>query len=208
MAFIENDDELVVDSNEETLDQEAASNEEAAGTPDEEGILEYDDSNASGFDKFFKVTRYGSSIRTEIIAGIVTFLSMCYILTVNPNNILWGGTADIHWASLFMATAIGAFIGTLLMALVAKMPFAQAPGLGLNSTVGTLIGGGLGLYSATYGSYEFSFGNAMLLVLISGIIFLIRVVSPIGKNKETSKWIPLGENLWDGIPVYYQYCPH
>ena len=201
MAFIENDDELVVDSNEETLDQEAASNEEAAGTPEEEGILEYDDSNASGFDKFFKVTRYGSSIRTEIIAGIVTFLSMCYILTVNPNNILWGGTADIHWASLFMATAIGAFIGTLLMALVAKMPFAQAPGLGLNSTVGTLIGGGLGLYSATYGSYEFSFGNAMLLVLISGIIFLILSVVPIGKNKETGKWITLREKIFDGMPV-------
>ena len=59
------------------------------------------------------------------------------------------------------------------MALVAKMPFAQAPGLGLNSTVGMLIGGGVGAFSAAYGSYEFSFGNAMLLVLISGIVFLL-----------------------------------
>ena len=158
---------------------------------DEEGILEYDDSNSSKIDKFFGVTRYGSSIKVEIIGGIVTFLAMCYILTVNPNNILWAGTADPHWSSLFIATALGAIIGTLLMALVAKMPFAQAPGLGLNSTVGTIIGGGLGFYSAAYGSYAFSFGNAMLLVLISGIIFLIVSLVPISRDKETGKWITL-----------------
>ncbi|MCR5350665.1 MAG: NCS2 family permease [Acholeplasmatales bacterium] len=168
---------------------------------DEEGILEYDDSNASAVDKFFGVTRYGSSMKVEIIGGIVTFLAMCYILTVNPNNILWTGTADIHWSSLFIATAVGAIIGTLLMALVAKMPFAQAPGLGLNSTVGTLIGGGIGAYSAAYGKVEFSFGNAMLLVLISGIIFLIVSIVPIGKEKETGKLITLREKIFDGMPV-------
>ena len=96
---------------------------------DEEGILEYDDSNASKFDKFFGVTKFGSSIRTEIMAGIVTFLAMCYILVVNPNNLVGDGSP--LWASVFIATAFGAIIGTLLMALFAKMPFAQAPGLGL-----------------------------------------------------------------------------
>ncbi len=177
---------------------------EEANAASEENVAEtvtYDESNASGIDKFFNISKFGSNIKTEIIAGIVTFLAMCYILTVNPNNILWASTADIHWSSLFMATAIGAIIGTLLMALVAKMPLAQAPGLGLNSTVGTLIGGGIGAYSQAYGNYAFSFGNAMLLVLISGVIFLIVSIVPIGKNKETGKWVTLREKIFDGMPV-------
>lgn len=189
---------------EETPVQETKAEEEAipsGGHLDEEGIVEYDESKASKFDRFFGVTRYGSSIKVEIIAGIVTFLAMCYILTVNPNNILWSGTADPHWASLFIATAIGAIIGTLLMALLAKMPFAQAPGLGLNSTVGTLIGGGVGAYSAAYGNYHFGFGNAMFLVLISGIIFLIVSIIPVGKDRKTGKWTTLREKIFDGMPV-------
>lgn len=167
----------------------------------EEGIKTYDDANASKIDKFFGITKYGSTMKVEIMAGIVTFLAMCYILVVNPNSILYAGTADPKWSSIFIATAIGAIIGTLLMALLAKMPFAQAPGLGLNSAVGSLIGGGVGAYSATYGNYAFSFGNAMLLVLISGIIFLILSVVPIGKNKETGKFISLREKIFDGMPV-------
>ena len=100
---------------------------------------------------------------------IATFLAMAYILTVNPNNILWATkTADARWASIFIATAFGAIIGTLLMAFLAKMPLAQAPGLGLNSAVGTLIGGGAG---ALMGGVM-PLGTALLLVLISGIFFL------------------------------------
>lgn len=167
----------------------------------ENGIRVYDDSNASKFDKFFGVTKFGSSIKIEIMAGIVTFLAMCYILVLNPNNILYGSTADIHWSSVFMATAIGAFIGTILMALLAKMPFAQAPGLGLNSMVGSITGGGVGAYTAVYGGFEFSYGNAMLLVLISGIVFIIVSVVPCGKNKETGKLISLREKIFDGMPV-------
>lgn len=202
MFLEENDEKEELLESEEVVEENTnTTSEESEGHLDEEGIMEYDDSNASKIDKFFKVTRYGSSLKIELIAGLVTFLSMCYILTVNPNNILWAGTNDIHWASLFMATAIGAFVGTLLMALVAKMPFAQAPGLGLNSTVGTLIGGGVGAYSAAYGNYEFTFGNAMLLVLISGIIFLIVSLVPCGKNKETGKLISLREKIFDGMPV-------
>ena len=121
-------------------------------------------------DSFFGVSKSGSSFKVEIIAGIATFLAMAYILTVNPNNILWATkTADARWASIFIATAFGAIIGTLLMAFLAKMPLAQAPGLGLNSAVGTLIGGGAG---AAMGGVM-PLGTALLLVLISGIFFLI-----------------------------------
>ena len=84
---------------------------------------------------------------------------------------------------VFIATALGAVIGTLLMALLAKMPLAQASGMGLNSMVGSILGGAFG--------FTFSFGNAMLLILISGIIFLLLSVIPAGRDKETKKLITL-----------------
>ena len=84
-------------------------------------------------DSFFGVSKRGSTFKTEIIAGIVTFLAMCYILTVNPNQFFYAGTADPRWTAVFISTAFGAIIGTLLMAFLAKLPLAQAPGMGLNS---------------------------------------------------------------------------
>lgn len=97
-------------------------------------------------DKFYGVSEKGSSFKVEIIAGIATFLAMAYILIVNPNNILFAtGINDPRWSSIFIATAFGAVIGTLLMSILAKMPLAQAPGLGLNSAIGGLIGGGAGV---------------------------------------------------------------
>lgn len=124
--------------------------------------------------KLAKLVGYDSknqqtSVRTEITAGIVTFLAMAYILTLNPLLMLdmfGAGTYAHLYSSVFVATALGAFVGTLLMAIYAKLPLAQAPGLGLNSMVGGLLGGGLI-------GFALSFGNAMLLVLISGMLFLL-----------------------------------
>ncbi|MBQ9749489.1 MAG: NCS2 family permease [Clostridia bacterium] len=141
-----------------------------------------------GYDAIEKKT----SVKTEIIAGIVTFLAMAYILTVNPNQILYAGTADPRWSSLFIATAFGAIIGTLLMAFLAKMPLAQASGMGLNSLVGTIIGGGVGAYSVYV--FHFSIGQAFAMVLISGIIFLLLSVITI-KGKT------FRELVFDGMPV-------
>jgi AGZA family xanthine/uracil permease-like MFS transporter len=143
-------------------------------------------------DSFFEIKARGSKKRIEIFAGITTFLAMAYILTVNPNNILWGGTADPRFSSVFIATAIGAFIGTLLMALLAKMPLAQAPGMGLNAMVGTIVGGAMG--------FSYSYGNAMMLVFISGIIFLLLSFIPCGRNKKTGELISLREKIFDGMP--------
>ncbi len=139
-------------------------------------------------DKFFGITKSGSTIRTEIIAGIVTFLAMAYILTLNPSLITgdWVHSTPL-WASVFIATALGAFVGTLLMAFLAKLPLAQAPGLGLNSMVGGLLAG-----TMVQGVF-FSFGNAMLLVLISGVLFLVLSVL-------TIKGISIRELIFDGIP--------
>ena len=134
-----------------------------------------------GFDPIKKQT----SVRTEFTAGVVTFLSMAYILTVNPNQIFGAGSA--YWASAFIATALGAVIGTLLMAFVAKMPLAQASGMGLNSMLGGIIGG--------WGGYgKFSPGQAFMLVLISGLIFLaLSLISFKGKTVR--------ELIFDGMPV-------
>lgn len=145
----------------------------------------------SKLDSFFGISKYKSSVKTEIFAGLATFLAMAYILTVNPNNILWGGTSDPRFASVFIATALGAIIGTLLMAFLAKMPLAQAPGMGLNAMVGSIIGGAMG--------FTFSYGNAMALVLVSGIIFLLLSIIPCGKDKYGKK-VSLREKIFDGMP--------
>lgn len=138
-----------------------------------------------GFDPKAKQT----SVKTEIVAGIVTFLAMCYILTVNPTQILVGADGA-YWPSIFMATAFGAIIGTLLMAFFAKMPLAQASGMGLNSMLGGLIA----LWAAgTYG-VRFTIGQAFAMVLISGILFLLLSVVKI--NGKTFR-----ELVFDGMPV-------
>ena len=148
---------------------------------------------ASKFDSFFGISERESTKRIEIFAGLTTFLAMAYILIVNPNNILWGGVSDPRFSSVFIATALGAFVGTLLMALLAKMPLAQAPGMGLNAMVGTIVGGAMG--------FAYSFGNAMALVFVSGIIFLVLSFVPCGRNRRTGKLISCREKIFEGIPT-------
>lgn len=142
---------------------------------------------ALGFDPVQKQT----SVRTEIVAGLVTFLAMAYILIVNPAQILVGmEDAGAYWPSVFIATAIGAVIGTLLMAFLAKMPLAQASGMGLNSMLGGLIA----MWAAgTYG-VRFTIGQAFAMVLISGLIFL--ALSLVKIKGQTFR-----ELVFDGMPV-------
>ena len=143
--------------------------------------------NLLGFDAEKKQT----SVKTEIIAGIVTFLAMAYILTVNPNQVV--GSSSVYWSSVFMATAFGAVIGTLLMAFLAKMPLAQASGMGLNSMVGGLIGG-WSFFAADGTGITFTVGQVFMLVLISGLIFML--LSLIKIKGKTFR-----ELVFDGMPV-------
>jgi len=115
------------------------------------------------FEKFFKLKQNGTNVRTEIIAGITTFLTMAYILAVNP-NILSAAGMDAH--ALFTTTAIAAIFGTLVMALWAKLPFALAPGMGLNAFFAFTVVLGMG--------YTWQF--ALTAVLIEGIIFILLTV--------------------------------
>ena len=88
-------------------------------------------------DKFFKISERGSTVKTEIIAGLTTFFAMAYIVIVNPNQIV-GFKFDVPgipaiWNAVYIASILAAVIGTLLYAFYAKLPFAQACGMGLNS---------------------------------------------------------------------------
>lgn len=137
-------------------------------------------------DQFFGIKKNKSTLETEIFAGLAAFLATSYILTVNPNNILTGGTGDSLWTSVFVATALGACLGTLLMALLAKMPLIQAPGMGINALVGGLIGGGARL--------TYTLGNALFLTFVSGVLFLLFSVVKIGHTKT-----PIREKIFDSI---------
>ena len=148
--------------------------------------------------KFAKLLGYDpvekqTNVKTEIIAGIVTFLAMAYILTVNPSQVLTTDSVQVYWSSVFMATAFGAIIGTLLMAFLAKMPLAQASGMGLNSMVGGLIGGKT-FFAANGDGIAFTPGQVFMLVLISGLIFLLLSLVKI-KGKT------FRELIFDGMPV-------
>ena len=112
------------------------------------------------FEKYFKLKENGTNTRTEVIAGITTFLTMAYILAVNP-SILSATGMDAN--ALFTSTAIAAIAGTLIMALWAKLPFALAPGMGLNAFFAFSVVLGMG--------YSWQF--ALTAVLIEGIIFIL-----------------------------------
>lgn len=124
----------------------------------------------SGFvqkvDNFFGVTKSGSNFKTEIIAGLTTFMTMVYILLVNAG--MFSAIPGLSYGGMYIATAIGAIAGTLFMALIAKMPLAQASGMGINAfIVFTLVLGGTGL----------SYANCMLFTLIEGLVFVILTVT-------------------------------
>ena len=114
-------------------------------------------------DNFFTITKSGSDYKKEIIAGLTTFMAMVYILMVNAGMFseAWVG---LSYGAAYIATAIGAIAGTLLMAFLAKMPLAQASGMGVNAfIVYTLLLNGSGL----------TFANCMVFTLLDGVIFVI-----------------------------------
>jgi AGZA family xanthine/uracil permease-like MFS transporter len=111
-------------------------------------------------DKYFKITENKSTLRTEIIAGITTFMTMVYILAVNPSIL---SAAGMDKDAVFTATALSAIVATLVMALVAKLPFALAPGMGLNAFFAFTVVLGMGY------SWEF----ALTAVFLEGIVFIL-----------------------------------
>lgn len=142
-------------------------------------------------DKFFKISERGSNVRTEIIAGLTTFFAMAYIVVTNPNQIVSfnaGEGFDQIWNAVYVASILAAVIGTLLMAFYAKMPFAQACGMGLNSFF--FVSFILPHVIAGDGSEGLIRGyqSGLVIILVSGVIFMILSVS--GLRAKIAKALP------------------
>ena len=138
-------------------------------------------------DGYFGIKKSGSNFRTEIVAGLTTFMAMVYILMVNAGMFseAWVG---LSYGAAYIATAIGAIVGTLLMAFLAKMPLAQASGMGVNAfIVYTLLLNGTGL----------TYANCMVFTLLDGVIFLVLTVT--GLRQKIFEAIPAG--VRHAIPV-------
>ena len=158
-------------------------------------------------DKFFKITERGSNYRKEIVGGLTTFFAMAYIIFVNPAQIAaegangWLAAAGADpvalgkiWNSVFIASVLVAFVGTMLYAFYAKLPYAQACGMGLNSFFCTcFISGAYFAGVDLIGGYH----SGMVLVFLSGIVFLL--LSMTGAREYIAKAMP--ECLKKSIPA-------
>lgn len=143
-------------------------------------------------EKFFKLKENNTTVSTEIIAGITTFFAMAYIIAVNPNTLSQSG---MEWGAVFLATIIASVIGTLVMALVANVPYAQAPGMGLNAFFVYTVCAGL----------KFTWQQALSMVFICGLINIFITVTKV--RKAIIKAIPqsLQNAIGGGIGVFIAY---
>ena len=153
-------------------------------------------------DKFFKIKERGSTVRTEIIAGLTTFFAMCYIVFVNPEQVTGLSLVDATkagisniWNAVYIASVLVAIIGTLLMAFYAKMPFAQACGMGLNAFF--FVSFMLFAEDKMAGYHA-----GIVIIFVSGLIFLLLSVTGLRKYIATAmpdclkKAIPAGIGLF------------
>lgn len=123
-------------------------------------------------ERFFKLKEHGTNVRTEIFAGLTVFMTMAYILAVNPNilSAFGSGATGMEWYPVFLATAVAAGVVTICMGLFVNFPVALAPGMGLNAYFATVILSSQG---------TFTWQMALTAVFISGIIFIILTVTKV-----------------------------
>ncbi len=143
-------------------------------------------------EKIFKLKEKNTTAKTEIIAGLTTFMTMAYIIALNPNLLTGFGkdTMPELWNGVFLATCIASAIGTIVMAFLANKPFAMAPGMGLNSFFAVVV---TNIAALTGMSYVASFQAALCIILVEGIVFLI--LSVLNIREKIVEAIPLGVRL-------------
>ena len=143
-------------------------------------------------ERFFKLKQNGTTVGREVIAGLTTFFAMAYIIVVNPNMLAQTG---MQWGAVFLATIIASVIGTLIMGLVANVPYAQAPGMGLNSFFTFTVCFTLG----------FTWQQALSMVFICGLINILITVTKL--RKYIIKSIPrsLQNAIGGGIGIFVAY---
>ena len=141
-------------------------------------------------DKFFKISERGSTVKTEIVAGLTTFFAMAYIVVTNPNQVVGfmnfdpivGGVYAPIWNAVYVASILVAVVGTLLYAFYAKMPFAQACGMGLNSFffVAFIV--------PSMANPMDGYREGLCIILLSGVLFLILSIT--GARQYIAKALP------------------
>jgi len=173
------------------ITDEKLQNVENLGQLEENSVPEVTVKNFSAFDKFFKISENGSSIKTEIVGGLTSFMAMSYIIALNPNILTtYGAGGQPLWNGVFLATCISSFIAMLVMGLLANKPFCLAPGMGLNSFVASVIAN---LMTNTKMNYQQCFQAMLCIVLVEGIIFF--VLSIFNIRDKIVDAIPLGIRL-------------
>ena len=167
-----------------------------------------------GLDNFFQISANNSTIRAEVVGGITTFFAMCYILFVNPTSMIGSYLDGIYTSQvavlnalrsgIFIGTAIGAIIGTLLMAFLARMPYAQAPGMGLNAFFcTTFMAGALG--GTITDGVEAQYQAGLAVIFVAGLVFLL--ISLTGVREKIANAIPQGlkKAISAGIGLFIAY---
>ena len=148
-------------------------------------------------EKYFKLKESGTTVSTEFMAGITTFFAMAYIIFVNPSMLTLAGTPDnpMPAGAVFLATIIASAVGTLVMGLFANVPYAQAPGMGLNAFFTFTVCGSLG----------FTWQQALAMVFICGLINITITVTKV--RKLIIKAIPEGiqNAIGGGIGIFIAY---
>lgn len=143
-------------------------------------------------ERFFKLKENGTNVSTEVMAGFTTFFAMSYIIFVNPSMLSQTG---IPWGAVFLATIIASAIGTLIMGLFANVPYAQAPGMGLNAFF---------TYTVCFG-LNFSWEQALAMVFLCGVINVIITVTKIRKSIIKSIPVSMQNAIGGGIGVFIAY---
>ena len=141
---------------------------------------------------FFDLKGNGTDVRTEVIAGVTTFFTMVYIIMVNPNMLSQTG---MPWGAVFLATIIASVIGTLVMGLFANVPYAQAPGMGLNAFFVFTVCFGLG----------YTWKQALAMVFLCGILNILITVTKIRKMIIKAIPVSLQHAIGGGIGAFIAY---
>ena len=141
-------------------------------------------------EKVFKLSENKTTVKTEVVAGLTTFMTMAYIIALNPNLLTNFDVGSALWNGVFLATCIASAIGTFCMAFLANKPFAMAPGMGLNSFFAVVVGNIVAMTGMTYVA---SFQAALVIILLEGIVFV--VLSIFNVREKIVEAIPLGIRL-------------
>ena len=138
-------------------------------------------------EKLFKLKANGTTVKTELLAGLTTFMTMAYIIALNPNLLTNFKVGTPLWNGVFLATCIASAIGTICMAFLANKPFVMAPGMGLNSFFAVVVAN---IAVINECEYESAFQAGLVIILVEGIVFLVLTLLKI--REKIVEAIPLG----------------